>query len=118
MWEVFEHLCELKGVSTYTVAKATGIPQSTLSNWKMRRNLIGAERGQKIADYFGVSLEYLMTGREPEEYYENSETAKVAQEILDNRDLRLLFSAAKDSKPETLRQLYEMLLILKKGERE
>lgn len=116
MWEIFERLCAERGVSVYTVAKETGIPQSTLSNWKMRRNIIGVERGQKIADFFGVSLEYLMTGRDPDGYYENDETARIAQEIHDNRELRVLFSAAKDVPPKMVKALYEVLLIMKRTE--
>ena len=62
MWEVFELLCEKRGVTTNAVAKATGVPQTTLSNWKKRRNLLNAKAAKKIADYFGVSLQFLMTG--------------------------------------------------------
>lgn len=57
MWEIFEKLCAEMGVTPYKVAKDTGITQSTIYNWKTRNNLIGVERGQKIADYFGVSLD-------------------------------------------------------------
>ena len=37
MWEIFEELCALKGVTPNAVARATGVPQTTLSNWKKRR---------------------------------------------------------------------------------
>lgn len=36
MYEVFEQLLQKFGVTAYQVSKATGIPQSTLSNWKAR----------------------------------------------------------------------------------
>lgn len=36
MYDVFEQLLQKFGVTTYQVSKATGIPQSTLSNWKVR----------------------------------------------------------------------------------
>ncbi len=116
MWEIFEKLCAERGITPYKVAKDTGITQSTIYNWKIRNNLIGVERGQKIADYFGVSLEYLMTGKDPEGYYENDETAKIAQAIHDNRELRGLFSAAKDVDDRIISALHKMLLILKQTE--
>ena len=47
-------------------------------------------------------------------YYTNPETAKVAQEIFDNSDLRILFDAAKDSTPEQLKLAAEMLRQFKK----
>lgn len=60
MYEIFERLLQKHGITTYQVSKATGISQSTFSNWKNRRNLISAELGKKIADYFDVSLDFLM----------------------------------------------------------
>ena len=84
MYEVFEQLLQKFGVTTADVCKATGIGQSTMSNWKSRRNLISGKNAQLIADYFGVSVDYLMTGKEKEggeRYYLNEETTKMAQTI-------------------------------------
>ena len=120
MYEVFEQLLQKFGVTTADVCKATGIGQSTMSNWKSRRNLISGKNAQLIADYFGVSVDYLMTGKEKEggdKYYINDETASIAQEIFDNKELRLLFNAAKDAQPEDLQTVHQMLLALKRKER-
>ncbi len=62
MYEVYEMLLIKFGVTTAEVSKATGIGQSTFSNWKTRRNKISYANAQKLADYFHVSVEYLMTG--------------------------------------------------------
>lgn len=64
MYEVFEQLLQKYKVTAYQVSKATGIAQSTFSSWKSRRNLLSGERAKQIADYFGVSVDYLMTGKE------------------------------------------------------
>ena len=120
MYEVFEQLLQKFGVTTADVCKATGIGQSTMSNWKSRRNLISGKNAQLIADYFGVSVDYLMTGKEKEggeKYYINGETASIAQEIFDNKELRLLFDAAKDAQPDDLQTVHQMLLALKRKER-
>ena len=42
---------------------------------------------------------------------------QVAQEIFENKDLRVLFDAAKDASPEDLKTTYDMLMALKKKER-
>ena len=68
---------------------------------------------QKIADYFEVTTEYLLTG-ESKSYYINEETAKVAQEIFENRELRALFDVQRDMTPEDLRALHGMALALKR----
>ncbi|MGC6177501.1 helix-turn-helix transcriptional regulator [Lacrimispora sp. 38-1] len=67
MYDIFEKLLQKHGVTTYQVSKATGITQSTFSNWKSRRNLISSENGKKIADYFKVPIDYLMGNRFIEE---------------------------------------------------
>ena len=119
MYEVFEQLLQKFGVTAYQVSKATGISQSTLSNWKARRNLIRGDKAQKIADYFGVSVDYLMTGEEKEgdKYYLHDETAQVAQELFENKELRALFDVQRDMEPEDLRALHQMALALKRKER-
>lgn len=109
MYEIFEDLCKKRGVTAYKVAKATGLTTATFSNWKAGRYAPKADKLQLIADYFGVSVEYLMTGEQPDGYYLNPETAEIAQEIFDNPELRVLFDAARDASPEDLRTVQTML---------
>lgn len=119
MYEVFEHLLQKFGVTTAEVCKATGIGQSTMSNWKSRRNMISGKNAQLIADYFGVSVDYLMTGREKEggeEYYINDETREIAQEIFENPDLKSLFNMSRKMPPERLRAHLEFMKSLYKQE--
>lgn len=119
MYEIFEKLCEAKGLTPYKVSKATGIPTATLSNWKAGRYTPKQDKLQKIADFLGVSLEYLMTGEEKAEerkYYLNDETAAIAQDIFEHKELRLLFDAARDAAPEDIETVHSMLLALKRKE--
>ena len=120
MYSIFEELLQKRGVSTYKVAKDTGIAQSVFSSWKNGISTPKQDKMQKIADYFNVSVEYLMTGKEKEggeKYYLNEETSQIAQEIFDNKELRLLFDAAKDAQPDDLQTVHQMLLALKRKER-
>ncbi len=64
MYDVFVKLLEKYGVTAYKVSKATGIAASTFSDWKSGRSIPKQEKLQKIADYFGVTVEYIMTGKE------------------------------------------------------
>ena len=41
-------------------------------------------------------------------YYINEETKRIAQEIFDNKDLRILFDASRKAKPEDLKFIIEM----------
>ncbi len=59
MYSIYENLLKNKKVSNYKVAKETGITQTTLSAWKNGKITPKTDTLQKIADYFGVSLDYL-----------------------------------------------------------
>lgn len=48
--------------SINSVAKKIGLPQATLSRYRLCQREIGLENLCKIADYFGESLDFL-TGR-------------------------------------------------------
>lgn len=120
MYEIFSKLLQEFNVTPYKVSKETGVSQSTLSDWKRGISTPKQDKLQKIADYFNVSLEYLMTGEEKEggeTYYLNDETRKVAQDIFENKELRMLFDAARDAEPEDLEAVHTMLLALKRKER-
>ena len=117
MYEVFVKLCERKNVRPADVAKATGIAPQTFSAWKQGQYSPKADKLQLIADYFGVTVDYLQTGEMTEGYYLDSQTAKIAQEIVESKEMALLFDAARDASPEDLQTTYQMLLALKRKER-
>ena len=119
MYEIFEQLMKAHGYTAYKVSVETGIAQSTLSDWKKGKSTPKADKMQKIADLFGVSVDYLMTGKEKEggeTYYLNEETRDMAQKIFEHKELRMLFDAAQDAKPEDLETVHSMLLALKRKE--
>ena len=100
MYEVYCKLRDLKGVKDADVVRATGITKSTFSDWKSGRSEPKKEKLQKIADFFDVSLDYLMTGEEQNGYYLNEETAKLAQEMFEDEDMRSLFDMKRNMPPE------------------
>lgn len=86
---------------------------------QLKKGVFPADRLQDIAEYLGVSSEYLLNGdeKESDKYYLNDETAEMAQAMFENRDLRVLFDAARDASPEDLKTTYDMLMALKRKER-
>jgi len=84
MYEIFEKLLKEHNVTPYRVAKDTGITTATLTSWKQGKYTPKTEKLQKIADYFGVSLDYLTTGKEQIEINttkENTLTPKDERDI-------------------------------------
>lgn len=60
MYTRYVELREASGVNDHTVAKETGIPPSTFSDWKSGKSKPKLEKLIKIAKYFGVSVEELI----------------------------------------------------------
>ena len=59
MCKIFAKLLNEIGLTAYAVSKATGITQSTLSNWKNRNSIPREGTLIQIANYLGVSVAYL-----------------------------------------------------------
>ena len=109
MYEVYCKLRDLRGVKDADVVRATGITKSTFSDWKSGRSEPKRDKLQKIADFFDVSLEYLMTGEETKGYYLNEETAKLAQEMFEDEDMRSLFDMKRNMPPERFKAHMEFM---------
>ncbi|OMD31336.1 helix-turn-helix domain-containing protein [Paenibacillus odorifer] len=60
MYEIFEELLKKHNVTPYRVAKETGITTATFTSWKQGKYTPKQDKLQKIADYFGVKIDYLM----------------------------------------------------------
>ncbi|MEY8339081.1 helix-turn-helix transcriptional regulator [Lachnospiraceae bacterium 62-35] len=86
MYEIFVKLLEKYGVTAYKVSKATGIAGSTFTDWKNGRSVPKQDKLQKIADYFGVTLDYLATGKETSEKKETTLTSKDERDIAKDLD--------------------------------
>ena len=61
-YNIFENLLKLNKTTVYRVSKDTGIAASTLSDWKSGRSVPKLDKIKLIANYFGVPLEYMLTG--------------------------------------------------------
>ncbi|MBR0467185.1 MAG: helix-turn-helix transcriptional regulator [Clostridia bacterium] len=60
-YERIEELCKQKNISVTALCKACGISRAVLTDFKMgRQKSLSAEILSKIADYFSVSVDYLL----------------------------------------------------------
>lgn len=83
--------------------KDLNLSSSTLSNWCTGLKLPRMDKVQMLADYFGINKSDLIEEKKEEnrpEYYLNSETAAVAQEIFEND--RVLFDVYRSSDKDRL----------------
>lgn len=114
LFERIEELRNARGISQGKLEKELGFSNGSISKWK--NSTPNPERLKKLADYFGVSVEYLMTGEEPNGYYLNEETAKMAQEMFEDPDMRSLFDMKRNMPPERFKAHMEFMKNLYKQE--
>lgn len=60
MYKKYEELLAKTNKTSYQISKETGISQTAFSNWKSGRSQPGLESLRRLADYFGVSIEYFL----------------------------------------------------------
>lgn len=60
MYKRYVELRDSKEITDYRVACDTGISKSTFTDWKNGRSEPKVDKLQKLADYFGVSIEYFL----------------------------------------------------------
>lgn len=104
-------------LSQSELAEKLGLSASTISMYEVGKREPDFETEEKIADFFNTDLNTLRGRDTEEEYYLNSETREIAQKIYENKDLSLLFDAARDAEPEDLQTVHTMLMALKKKEK-
>ena len=122
MYDIFERLLQKHNLSAYKVSKLTGVTQSTLSDWKRGRSTPKTDTLQKLADYFGVSVDYLM-GREAEEPNatdkENNpivlddDALELLEELKERPEMRTLFSVSRKATKEDILKAVKIIEALK-----
>ena len=106
MYSIFVQLCKDHNITTYQAAKEASVPRDKTL--------------RKIADYFGVTLEYLK-GESPDPYPDGPTASELREllEVLRSRsDVRILFSLAKDATPEDVRRAAAIIEALRNSEAE
>lgn len=60
MFSKLESLLKDKAITVYKLAQDTGISPTTFSDWKSGKSKPKVDKLKKIADYFGVTIEYFL----------------------------------------------------------
>ncbi len=106
------YFLEMCDMTQAELAKRLGVGNATVSDWVNARKSPRMSKVDAMCEIFHCKRSDFMND-EPkdteETYYINEETARVAQELFENKNLRMLFDAAKDSKPQDLQMAAEML---------
>lgn len=101
IYENITNLCKENGITGGKMCIDLGMSKSTLTDLKMGRQMeISASKAQKIAEYFGVSVGYIL-GKE-----ENQEGVLSAKQELFIQKVKKMT----DEQIEKLEQIYELMV--------
>lgn len=112
MYEIFAKLLEERGVTPYQVFKATGVAQSSLSDWKNGKSKPKYEKMVKIADYFNVSVDYLLTGGQKNQApidAVDEDLRDYLDELRNRPEMRMLFSTTKNATKAQIEAIVKMV---------
>lgn len=105
-----------KGVTQVDVSKAIGSGRSTVACWFNGLRTPKMDKIDALCRYFKCDREDIMEPYDPNRkkaYYFDRDTAEKAQELFDDPNMRVLFDAARNSKPEDLQMAADLLKRLK-----
>ncbi len=106
------------GKTQTDIVRDLGFNKATVSTWVNGVKIPRMDKIDALCDYFDISRSDLIENKPKDEstYYLNQETKEIAQEIFENKELRLLFDAGKDASPEDLKLVHDMLVRMKRSE--
>ena len=90
------------------IAKSIGVSPQTFNSWVRANALPKMGKLQKIADYFGVNETDLIM-REAITFVDDAKAKRLAREIVGQKDLEDLFTAAKGANADDIKLATDML---------
>lgn len=112
LYENVKFVAKSKGYSINQLEKELGFARSYIS--KFQKIAPSMDKVQKIADFLGVSVDYLMKGTDAESnsdlpYYINDDAREMAQFVFDHPEYKVLFDASRKVKVEDIEFVKEMI---------
>ncbi len=108
--ELVKKICKERKIPISRLEKDCGFSNGYIR--KLQEGKFPSDRLLIIAEYLNLPVSYLMTGEEKEEspiYYTNEETARLAQEMYEDEDMRSLFDMKRNMPPERFKAHIEFM---------
>lgn len=104
------------GITLDQLADKLNVTTKTVQRYETGERKIKINTVMALSDILGFDYNKFMAeaksrlsgAEESTSYYLNEETAQIAQEIFENKDLRILFDASRKANPEDLKLIIEM----------
>lgn len=103
LYERIRELCKQRGITVAKLEQDLELGRSSVR--KFDQHDPGVGKINMIAGYLGVSVDYLLG----DDYYLNGETARMAQQMYDDPDMRALFHMKRNMNPERFKAHKKMM---------
>ena len=103
-------LMEAHDCTQEDIAKVCNVSQQTVSDWLNGKKYPRMDKVEAMLVRFNVPMNALINdGKEPtEQYYIDSETARLAQAAANDPDMKLLLDAKRDLSPEDMKMIIDL----------
>ena len=108
-FDIFYDLCKKKGISCKKAAEDIGLSNSITTKWKKTGATPGGDSLQRIAEYFGVSIDYLL-GKETKS---TPATGGEREDVLDDVDIEF-YGEYKELTEEDRATIRDMVSVMRK----
>lgn len=109
-------VCEKKGVKLTPLVVKLGLSRGNIDNWK-KGTIPGGDVLIKLAEALDTTPNELL-GIEKESVAENDELNELLEELKNRKDMRMLFSLAKDATPEDVRTAVKIIEALRSKDKD
>ena len=119
LYRKIEDLCKKRGVNVTQMCKESGASRASITDLKMgRKQALSSMTLSKIANYFNVSVDYLIVTEQKEKspskigegkhHIPDEETLKLLELLESRDDIRYLAAASQRATPEHVRATAKM----------
>lgn len=110
----FIKICNERKVAPTVVCQSIGLTAATFSKWD-ENSVPRKATLYKLADYFGVSVDYLLREDEEKPTTEGDELIEYLEELKNRPEMRMLFSLAKGATKEDVERAVAIIEALRKN---
>lgn len=105
-------LLDRNQITQAELSNVLGVSPSTVNKWLFKKSVPRMGVIEKLSAYFGVPKSYFLENDadiEKQRYYLDPETARLAQELKDNPNYRVLMDASRELSPNAVKEVMNFI---------
>lgn len=102
--ETLKNLRDIKGITQKDLAKYLGVSRATIAGYETKNHQPDYEKLEKLARYFEVSIDYLLTG-DDSFHIERMKRPLINERVLDTEVINVYKTLSAEAKQDALKYL-------------